>query len=298
MSRLVGVPRGLGEPGHAQVATEVVVPARVGLVGATEKSGLTWLWTRTLGDKRSRKTGDIDYLMCNPKISIVVPVLDEAEYINSLVERLRSQDGIAHFEIIVVDGDPRGATIGVIRDDGVITRVAEKGRACQMNAGAEAAKGEILLFLHADTQLPENALAKIEGVLENQNYVAGAFDLSIASKRLSLRFIAARASLRSRITRVPYGDQAIFIRKSYFDKIGGFEEVPLLEDVELMCRIRKRGDKIIILPDLVTTSARRWEKEGVFFTTLRNMLIINLYRLGVSPERLARYYRYGPEKEH
>ncbi|UCG59769.1 MAG: TIGR04283 family arsenosugar biosynthesis glycosyltransferase [Phycisphaerales bacterium] len=236
--------------------------------------------------------------MCNPKISIVVPVLDEAEYINSLVERLRSQDGIAHFEIIVVDGDPRGATIGVIRDDGVITRVAEKGRACQMNAGAEAAKGEILLFLHADTQLPENALAKIEGVLENQNYVAGAFDLSIASKRLSLRFIAARASLRSRITRVPYGDQAIFIRKSYFDKIGGFEEVPLLEDVELMCRIRKRGDKIIILPDLVTTSARRWEKEGVFFTTLRNMLIINLYRLGVSPERLARYYRYGPEKEH
>jgi rSAM/selenodomain-associated transferase 2 len=160
-----------------------------------------------------------------------------------------------------------------------------------MNAGAVVARGEILIFLHADTRLPPGALKKINTVLENEKYVGGAFDLRIDSDRLFLKYIAARASLRSRLNRIPYGDQAIFIRKNYFDKIGRFKEIPLMEDVELMRRIKRRGDKIFILRDRVKTSARRWEREGVFYTTLKNQMLVNLYYLGVSPDKLAKYYR-------
>jgi rSAM/selenodomain-associated transferase 2 len=231
------------------------------------------------------------------RFSIIVPVLNEAESINSQIAHVQRISEGCSCEIIVVDGDPEGATIKAVKDGDIISVASIRGRAWQMNEGARVAGGDVLLFLHADTQLPENALTKIDGVLRNQNYVAGAFDLSLDSGKLILNLIGRMASVRSRMTRVPYGDQAIFVRREYFDKIGRFKEIPLLEDVELMRRIKKRGDRIIILPDPVTTSARRWDKEGIFFVTLRNMLIINLYRLGVSPERLAKYYGYTPETE-
>jgi rSAM/selenodomain-associated transferase 2 len=178
----------------------------------------------------------------------------------------------------------------MIVDRDVTAVATEKGRGRQMNAGASAARGETLIFLHADTTLPDNALEKISRALENQDHVGGAFDLKIDSDRLFLRYVAARASLRSRCNRIPYGDQAIFIRKEYFDQVGGFREIPLMEDVDLMRRIKKDGRKIYILPDKVTTSARRWESDGAFYTTLRNQVIVALYYLGVSPCRLAKYY--------
>jgi hypothetical protein len=127
--------------------------------------------------------------------------------------------------------------------------------------------------------------------MENGEVVAGAFDLGIRSGRPVFRLIETAASLRSRITRVPYGDQAIFIRKDYFHATEGFREIPLMEDVELMRRIRKAGDRISIIPERVRTSPRRWEKEGVLFCTLRNWTLITLYFLGVPPEKLARFYR-------
>ena len=225
------------------------------------------------------------------KFSIVIPVLHERDQINSVVEHLRSQDFEGVWEIIAVDGDPQGSTIKAIEDKDVISLTSAQGRASQMNTGAAIAQGEILIFLHADTKLPPSALKKVSEVLENEKYVGGAFDLRIDSDRLFLKYIAARASLRSRLNRIPYGDQAIFIRRGYFDKIGRFKEIPLMEDVELMRRIKRRGDKIFILRDRVKTSARRWEKEGIFYTTLKNQMLVSLYHLGVSPHKLAKYYR-------
>jgi len=169
--------------------------------------------------------------------------------------------------------------------------MAQRGRARQMNKGAVHAGGKILLFLHADTLLPEGALQRISALMEKGAVVAGAFELGIDSARPVFRIIEKAASLRSRILRIPYGDQAIFIRKDYFRALGGFREIPLMEDVELMRRIKKAGDRISIIPEKVKTSPRRWEKEGILFCTLRNWTLISLYFLGVSPERLAKFYR-------
>jgi rSAM/selenodomain-associated transferase 2 len=224
------------------------------------------------------------------RFSIVIPVLNEAGQINSLIEHIRSQSFEGFLEIIVVDGDMQGNTVKAIQDKDVIALITEKGRGQQMNAGAVAAHGEILIFLHADTKLPDNALGKISRVLQDERYVGGAFDLGIDSRRLFLKYIAARASFRSRLNRIPYGDQAIFIRKDYFDQIGRFKDIPLMEDVDLMRRIKKDGKKIFILPDKVMTSPRRWEREGALYTTVRNQILMALFYLGVSPCRLAKYY--------
>ena len=222
--------------------------------------------------------------------SIIIPVLNEAGQINSLIEHLQKQNHESSYEIIAVDGDPQGSTVGAIQDKDVIAITTDKGRGKQMNAGAAAACGEILIFLHADTTLPDNALGKINQALQDPDYVGGAFDLKIDSDMLFLKYISARASLRSRWNRIPYGDQAIFIRKQYFDQIGGFKEIPLMEDVDLMRRIKKDKKKIFILTDKVTTSARRWESDGALYTTLRNQILVRLFYLGISPHKLAKYY--------
>jgi rSAM/selenodomain-associated transferase 2 len=222
--------------------------------------------------------------------SFIIPVLNEAGQINSLIEHLRKQNPESSYEIIVVDGDPQGSTVGTIQDKDVTTITTDKGRGRQMNVGAAAAQGEMLIFLHADTTLPDNALEKISRAMQNSDYVGGAFDLKIDSDRLFLKYISARASLRSRWNRIPYGDQAIFIRKKYFDQIGGYKEIPLMEDVDLMRRIKKDRKKIVILHDKVITSARRWESDGVLYTTMRNQVLVRLFYLGISPHKLAKYY--------
>lgn len=222
--------------------------------------------------------------------SIVIPVLNEGDRINALIEHLHNQGFESSYEIIVVDGDPQGGTVKAIQSEDVVTITTEKGRGRQMNAGAAMSSGDILIFLHVDTILPDGALNKISRALDKQDYVGGAFDLKIDSDRLFLRYISVRASLRSRWNRIPYGDQAIFMRKQYFDRIGGFKDIPLMEDVDLMRRIKKDGRKIHILPDKVTTSARRWQRDGALYTTVRNHILVVLFRLGVSPDRLAKYY--------
>ncbi len=222
--------------------------------------------------------------------SVIVPVLNEAGQINSTIEHLCKQDTKGDCEIIVVDGDPQDSTIKVIKDKSVKAIKAGRGRGRQMNAGAATACGDILIFLHVDTRLPEMALEKISRVLEDQQYVGGAFGLAIDSERLFLKYIAVRASFRSRLNRIPYGDQAIFIRKDYFDRLGGFKEIPLMEDIDLMRRIKRDGKRICILPDKVITSARRWERDGAIYTTVRNQIFVALYYLGVSPTKLAKYY--------
>lgn len=223
-------------------------------------------------------------------LSIIIPVLCEQDTINDTLAGLHFPESRYACEVIVVDGDPRRSTIDVIRHSNVIALTAPVGRGSQMNAGARVCGGRILLFLHADTQLPPNATERIMEACGPPEIAGGAFDLSIASSSLLLRIIARAASLRSRLTRIPYGDQAIFIKKSFFTMLDGFAEIPIMEDIEIMRRIQRAGYRIVILPDRVVTSARRWEKEGICFTSLRNMIISTLYYLGVSPERLKRFY--------
>ena len=226
-----------------------------------------------------------------PVISVIIPVLNEAEGISGLISHLRDLEGGKDVEIVVVDGDPAGCTIKAIHDAGVVTAIGERGRAVQMNGGAALAEGDVLLFLHADTLLPRNAFTRIQEAFQEADYTAGCFDLGIRSARKIFRITERYVALRTRITRIPFGDQAIFIRREYFERIGGYGEFPIMEDVELMQRIRGRGGVICIIPDKALTSARRWEREGVLFATFRNWMLQTLYCCGVSPKHLARFYR-------
>jgi len=228
--------------------------------------------------------------------SIIIPVLHEGERILSLIDRIHALRPEEPYEIIVVDGSPESDTLEPLRErQDVITLASPLGRARQMNKGADIARGEVLLFLHADTKLPPGALGNITEALRGSDAVGGAFELGIASGKLSFKVIECAASIRSRLTRIPYGDQAIFVKKEYFDLIGGYRDIPLMEDIELMRRIRKRGNRICILQDRIETSSRRWDKEGILFCTLRNWTLSTLYYLGVSPETLIRFYRHGKD---
>jgi rSAM/selenodomain-associated transferase 2 len=227
------------------------------------------------------------------KISIIIPVLNESEGINNAVEHLSGLITSTNVsaEIIVVDGDPEGKTIAAIKNKSVITAVGKTGRASQMNKGAELATGKIFLFLHADTRLPDEGLNLIVATCEKRINCAGAFNLAIASERKVFRIIETMANVRSHLTGIPYGDQGLFFNADYFRVLGGFADIPIMEDVEIIRRIKKRGDKIVFLKDTVQTSPRRWQKEGVWKCTLRNWSLVSLYVAGMAPQRLARFYQ-------
>jgi rSAM/selenodomain-associated transferase 2 len=207
------------------------------------------------------------------------------------MDHLESLEGSENCEFIVVDGSPDGGTIKAVTRQGVQCVKSPQGRASQMNAGAATATGEILIFLHADTRLPRRALERIDDAMTRQALIGGAFDLRIDTERPMLKTIARIASLRSRLTRIPYGDQAIFIRRGYFNRMGGYPEIPLMEDVALMRSIKGAGGRIGFIPEPVITSARRWEQEGILFTTLRNWILLIAYTLGAAPDKLAKYYK-------
>jgi uncharacterized protein len=208
-----------------------------------------------------------------------------------MLDHLESLEWSENCEFIVVDGSPDGGTIKAITRRGVQCVKSSRGRASQMNVGVAMATGEILIFLHADTRLPRQALERIDQIMTPQTLIGGAFDLRIDTKRPMLKIIARIASLRSRLTRIPYGDQAIFIRSDYFHRMGGYPEIPLMEDVALMRKIKKAGGRIGFIPEPVITSARRWEQQGILYTTLRNWILLSAYTLGAAPDRLAKYYK-------
>jgi hypothetical protein len=139
--------------------------------------------------------------------------------------------------------------------------------------------------------LPSGAFEKIASVMRDGMYVGGAFELGIDSERLPFRYVEALAAIRSRLLRVPYGDQAIFMRKDYFDSVGRYKEIPLMEDIELMQRVKKAGGRICILKERVVTSARRWEKDGIIYGMIRNHILAGLFYIGVRAERLAEFYK-------
>ena len=229
-------------------------------------------------------------------LSIVIPVWREAGAIESTLSALQAlcsrgcgQGFEKPPEIIVVDGGSDDDTASLARPlcDQVI--VSGPGRAVQMNAGAAAASGDILLFLHADTQLPCSALDKLAEFAAS-SLAWGRFDVRLSGQRRLFRVIAWFMNRRSRMTGIATGDQAIFVRKSVFVDVGGFAPIPLMEDVEISSRL-KRYSRPFCIPDPVITDSRRWQKHGPWRTVLLMWRIRWRYWRGESPEALARLYR-------
>jgi len=222
-------------------------------------------------------------------IAVIIPVLNEVNHLRLIVEQLYAQ-AMDKIEVIVVDGGSRDGTVELAQKLGITVIVADRGKACQMNAGAAVAQSEILLFLHADTLLPKNFDQVARQVLVQPQTVAGAFRLQIDDPTWGLRIIERLVNWRSRWLQMPYGDQAIFLSRQQFLEIGGFPDLPIMEDYELIRRLRCRG-QIKLAPAAVLTSARRWRQLGILRTTAINQTIVLAYRLGISPEQLARWYR-------
>ncbi|MEH2162844.1 MAG: TIGR04283 family arsenosugar biosynthesis glycosyltransferase [Nostoc sp.] len=221
------------------------------------------------------------------KIYIIIPTLNEA---GNIKEAIATTQPNTNIEVIIVDGGSKDDTIEIAKSLNVKVISSSPSRAVQMNTGAIAATGEILLFLHADTRLPIGFDEMIRTALQQPGIVAGAFKLRIDASLLSLRWVELGVNLRSHFCQMPYGDQAIFLTKEVFQQIGGFPELPIMEDFELIRRLKPIG-RIVIIPTPVLTSARRWLQKGVFKTTLLNQIVIIAYLLGVSPERIRSWYR-------
>lgn len=229
-------------------------------------------------------------LETRPMFSIITPVFREIDNINSFIEMIERLDRSYQAEVIVVDGDC-GSTISQIKSDAIQFRsiITRASRGAQLAAGAIEARSDYFIFVHVDTSLPHRALALVERGLKVCG--AGAFKLSIESDDPAIRAIAHAANFRNRFTRVPYGDQVHFFRRRFYERIGGYRDMPLMEDVEIMRRIKYRGERIVLMQERVVTSDRRWRKEGVAWRTLKNWSILAQYRFGASAEELALRYR-------
>lgn len=222
-------------------------------------------------------------------LSIIIPTLDEAHAIAAMLRALAPLRGRGA-EVIVVDGGSTDRTAGLAAPFADLVLTAPRGRARQMNAGAAAARGEVLLFLHADTRLPHAADRLIATALAPPDASWGRFDVTISGRSRWLPLVAALMNLRSRLTGIATGDQALFVRRALFERIGGFPDQPLMEDIELARRLR-RVARPVCLTQRVTTSGRRWDARGAVPTILLMWWLRAQYFFGVSPARLAMRYR-------
>ena len=221
------------------------------------------------------------------KISIIIPVLNEAKILEKTLAQLQSE--LSYHELIIVDGGSTDDSVLIAKKYGkVITSV--RGRAKQLNAGAAAASGDILLFLHADIWLESGALAAVETALAS-GYIGGGFRQKIDGKNILYRAIEIAGNIRGKYLKVFYGDSGIFLTRADFEKIGGFPETPILEEMEFSRDLRKLGKTTLVIPR-IHISARRWEAKGIVRTTVNNWLITFLYFLRFSPDRLAKLYRH------
>lgn len=225
------------------------------------------------------------------KISIIMPVLNEGKILHKTLSSIEINTNI---ELIIVDGGSSDNTLEIAREFTDIIIISNRGRGIQLSKGAQRASGDILFFLHADAIPPKNFYELIVGAIHGlplKNVIAGSFMLRIKSNGLAFRIIEAAVFIRSMLTSIPYGDQGLFMTKSVYQKIGGFNPYPLMEDIDIAKRLKKYG-RIVFLRELMTVSPRRWLKEGIFYTTLRDWMIVVLYTIfNINPNRLIRRYK-------
>jgi len=223
------------------------------------------------------------------KLSVVVPVLNEAGVLPALLEHLQPlrRGGV---EIVLVDGGSEDEGVAIATLAGFTVIPADRGRARQMNAGAAAVRGDVLLFLHADTRLPDGAVQLIDAALAGGRHEWGRFDVEFDVRTWTLRATAFGMNTRSRLTGIATGDQALFMTRTAFDGVGGFPDQPLMEDVEITARLRRRSRPACIRRP-VLTSARRWESRGAWRTIFLMWRLRLDYWRGASPADLARRYR-------
>lgn len=224
------------------------------------------------------------------RLSVIIPAFNEEQTIGHTLDRVNLG---SVWEVIVVDGGSTDRTRETARDRGATVIESSPGRGRQLTAGALAATGDTLLFLHADTSLPRGFEHHVFCTLDQPGVCAGAFRLSIDAEGRAFRLIERLVSFRSRVRQMPYGDQGIFVSVAAFREVGGFPDVPIMEDYALVRRLRRYG-RIRMAPATVVTSARRWIDHGVWRTTLRNQMCIAAYRLGVSPSRIVQWREREP----
>ncbi len=220
-------------------------------------------------------------------ISVIIPVLNEAEVLNQSLSRLTPQ--LEGHELIIVDGGSTDETPLIAKRYGQVIS-SERGRACQSNAGAAVARGDILLFLHADVWLDPGAIEGVETAI-SAGCAGGAFKQRIEGEHPLYRLIERAANFRAKRLRIFYGDGGIFIHRTHFNRIGGFPDIPIMEEVGFSRKLRRHGEVTLVEPKIYI-SARRWQKNGILRTTLTNWLITLLYLLRVSPNHLAKLYRH------
>jgi rSAM/selenodomain-associated transferase 2 len=218
-------------------------------------------------------------------VSIVIPTLNEGA---DITETIRHARELAPAEIIVVDG---GSDDGTVENASAADRVltAPRGRGAQQNAGAAVSRGDVLLFLHADCWLEPGSLDAILAALDDPRAVGGCFQQTIEAEGLEYRWLERGNALRVRLWTLAYGDQGIFVRRTIFDRLGGFPPLPIMEDLFFMKRLRHEG-RFILLENRLHVSPRRWQQNGIFRQTARNWLLTGLAQAGVPPDRLTGFY--------
>jgi len=232
--------------------------------------------------------------IAQPIVSIIIPVMNEAPLLD---RQLRQLAALPQTEVIVVDGGSRDATTVIVcqhaaTDPTIRLLESPMGRSIQMNTGAAVARGEWLLFLHADTTLPAESHQQLLSIAEaDPEHRAGAFAFRVTGDSGWFRWLERSVGWRNRRMRLPFGDQGLFVRRGYFRQLGGYrEDYPLMEDVELVQRLRRASGFRILHDYPVVTSGRRWQEEGYLFTSARNIFLQLLYRCGIHPKILAKMY--------
>lgn len=220
------------------------------------------------------------------RISVIIPVLNEEKSIVTTVTALLP---LKPDELFIVDGGSTDRTQEICRRLGVNVISSSRGRAVQMNAGAKLATGDVLLFVHADTRLPDSAFTDIRRGLAKPDWIGGRFDVRLDGHGWMLKLIGVMISLRSRATKIATGDQAIFVRREIFNGLGGFPDMPVMEDIAFSRALKRKG-AVACLRSQVVSSARRWEVEGVWRTIFKMWTLKLLYLAGVSPVKLKQYY--------
>ncbi len=220
-------------------------------------------------------------------IAAIVPVFNEAQL---LPEKLSSLRALNSDELIFIDGGSTDGTQQLLEASGVTWFTGVRGRAAQMNVGAGKCKSDIILFIHIDTEIDESNISAIKSVMKQQGLVGGRFDIRLSGHHPAYRMISWFMNIRSRWSKISTGDQALFVRRAVFEQMGGFADLPLMEDVEFSKRLKREGD-IACLRETVITSSRRWQQHGIIRTVLLMWKLRFLYWLGTPADKLAAMYR-------